>query len=67
MDYIIHSANNKADLCAAVRESIAEGWELQGGVSLAVYFDNEPGYYVPHEIYCQAMIRRDDTKPSSDG
>ncbi len=51
MDYLVVEAKSAADLQERVRGLIAEGWEPQGGLSVATYSAGNWWYY-------QAMVRR---------
>lgn len=48
---ILHSYISRIDLIACVNDYLAEGWELQGGVSFTLTRDSEG--------WAQAMILRD--------
>lgn len=58
MEYIIISFEDLLKLLDAVREKLADGWEPQGGVSVAMSFDTNdrlPRYVKYH--FAQAMVR----------
>ena len=59
MQYQIVHATAQSELEERVRELINLGWRPLGGVSAAGLFDAEPGYYVQHREYNQAMIKED--------
>lgn len=52
MTYLIVEANSAEGLQMKVQQYILEGWELQGGISVATYGANRWWYY-------QAMIKRE--------
>jgi|GEM_PF-930816 len=58
MSYNIVEANSVADLQKAVQALLEQGWELQGGVSVATYGAGSWWYY-------QAMVLFGETQETS--
>ena len=59
MDYKIIETTRSEALESKVRELLAQGWELQGGVSIAIWSTPTNLYdrYDTNYAYCQAMIK----------
>lgn len=52
--YRVLVANDSEDLDEKVNKYLADGWRLQGGVSVAMHIDEKESLY---ERYAQAMVR----------
>lgn len=52
MHYVVLEEKNAKDMTNSVNRKIIEGWQLQGGVSVAV----KEGFSSFHYVYVQAMI-----------
>jgi hypothetical protein len=57
-EYIAVTGENKDEFEMLVNKRLAEGWQLQGGVSVAIYtVEDRDGFINIHDWYSQAMTR----------
>jgi hypothetical protein len=58
IDYTILSAQTSHDLEELVKQHLAEGWQPQGGASVAAYESTMgPSQFEDVHRFCQAMVK----------
>jgi hypothetical protein len=64
IDYAVVCGENRDELEELVKEWIAKGWTVQGGVSVAVWYapTSLQGGGVTHSLFAQTVIKREEVK-----
>jgi hypothetical protein len=60
-DYAVVCGENRDELEELVKEWLAKGWTVQGGVAVAVWYapTSLQGGGVTHSLFAQTMIKRE--------
>ena len=57
-EYVVVTGENQGEFEMLVNKRLAEGWQLQGGVSIAIYtVEDRHGFINVNDWYAQAMTR----------
>lgn len=58
MEYKIIETTDSTDLNRQVTEHLQQGWQLHGGVAIAVYVtEDRDGYTCVRAVYVQALVK----------
>lgn len=57
IEYVVLQGNSLDEIIAEVERFLAEGWELQGGISVAPFPDEVDGKFITCLVFHQALVR----------